>query len=83
LEELIAEGRKKLVNVGGGGGGGGGAAPAAAGGAPAAGGAKKEEKKEEKKVRVLVTRARPRPGTCGVPSHMRLAGRESLPSFAH
>ena len=46
LDELIAAGRKKLVNVGG----GGGAAPAASSGAGAAGGAaaaKKEEKKEE------------------------------------
>ena len=50
LDTIIAEGRKKLVNIGGG--GGGGAAPAAAGAAaPAAGGAAKPAK-EEKKVRV-------------------------------
>merc|ERR1712121_37851 len=45
VEELIAEGSKKLASVPS---GGGAAAPAAAGGA-AAGGAAAEEKKEEKK----------------------------------
>merc|ERR1712212_321285 len=45
VEELIAEGCKKLASVPS---GGGAAAPAAAGGA-AAGGAAAEEKKEEKK----------------------------------
>jgi len=48
LEELIAEGQKKLASVPS----GGAAAPAAAASAPAAGGApaaKKEEKKEEPK----------------------------------
>ncbi|KAH3870799.1 60S acidic ribosomal protein P2-like [Dreissena polymorpha] len=51
LEDLIAEGSKKLASVPS---GGGAAAPAAAaatggGGAPAGGAAPKEEKKEEKK----------------------------------
>merc|ERR1711997_1381283 len=45
IEELIAEGSKRLASVPS---GGGAAAPAAAGGA-AAGGAAAEEKKEEKK----------------------------------
>jgi len=48
LDQVMAEGLKKMSSVpavGGGGGGGGGAAPAAAGGAaPAAGGKKAEEK---------------------------------------
>merc|ERR1712055_98107 len=46
IDELIAEGSKKLASVPSG--GGGAAAPAAAGGAAPAGGAA-EEKKEEKK----------------------------------
>jgi large subunit ribosomal protein LP2 len=54
LDELIAEGMKKVgsVSVGGGGGGGGGAA--AAGGSPSKGGAaaKVEEKVEEKEEEV-------------------------------
>jgi len=48
IEELVAEGGKKLATMPSGGGGGGAAPAAASSGAPAAGGAPaKEEKKEE------------------------------------
>ena len=43
IDEIIAEGKKKLVNIGG----GGGAAPAAAAGADAGAAAAEEEEEEE------------------------------------
>ena len=52
LDELIAEGEKKLLALGGSGGGGGGSGGAAAGGGDAAAAEEKVEEKEEEAVDV-------------------------------
>ena len=58
LDEIIAAGRAKLVNIGGGGGGGGGGSAAPAAAADAGGDKKAAAKKEEKKVRHEIAVAR-------------------------